>query len=826
VSSDDRETDERVADLVEQVLEQRASGAAPDLLAMAGGDDALCRRLEQALEDLEALPAMFGAVGGDDAWLGRILGERFELVERIGAGAMGMVYRANDRVLGRDVAVKLLRSELPVGERMAARLEREAEVLANIRDRNVITVFDRGRTGDGRAFFVMDLLRGESLVSFLADGGLDGPARLERFRARLGGLATSRSDLRTVAGWLVQACAGVQAAHDSGVLHRDLKPSNLFVERDGRVVVLDFGIGSVHASQTLGSDGSPLGTPAYMAPEQLGEATVDARTDVYGLAATLYHLVTGKAPFDGAVARVLHGVARQEPPVVDRVRPGVPRDLAAIVEKGMDKDPARRYASAAELGADLEAWLEHRPVEARRMSLLRRTARRVSSNASAQAAAGVLLLVVLVLGAFWWRAAAAERDRSLWLDDFERVGSSLVNDLPTLRSTNALVRSERLQQGLDRMVGLAVHPGISLGLRAVNRIDLADHAGAARDLERIADVGPAPFALALAAELRAGRADPLPLLSGERAPELGCDADRFVAVLLGMRLAWAAPAWIEAVLAGCDDPARPGLADLIVLQRFRGTFALDGGPDGTRERHAVLDDTARLRARRGATSGVLLHVRANVLLRLGRAEEALAVASEGIALCPDDYLFHLAHGHAAYLRGRFEAALASLQAATSLQPSSLRAHRMSNDTLLELGRFDEAAAQIDRVPWQLDVRGAAWRCEQEALLAFARGCHRLADPAADDGAAAASFALARERFVRARQLSGSGPGFEEWVCAARAGERSAFTRVLESVLATPADAHALERLSYVLPPKFSEEEIRLLARLLRSQAAALEGRDR
>ena len=131
MSSDDRETDERVADLVEQVLEQRASGAAPDLLAMAGGDDALCRRLEQALEDLEALPAMFGAVGGDDAWLGRILGERFELVERIGAGAMGMVYRANDRVLGRDVAVKLLWSFLGV---LAKRLRNTSRELGEARE--------------------------------------------------------------------------------------------------------------------------------------------------------------------------------------------------------------------------------------------------------------------------------------------------------------------------------------------------------------------------------------------------------------------------------------------------------------------------------------------------------------------------------------------------------------------------------------------------------------------------------------------------------------------------------------------------------------------
>jgi serine/threonine protein kinase len=287
-------------------------------------------------------------------------GERYTLHEPVGQGGMGTVYRASDRALGRDVAVKVLRGDVADAE-AAVRLEREARILARLEHPGIVPVHDVGTLGDGRVFYVMKLVRGRRLQEFAG--------------------AAPRSDVLRV---VLRVCETVGFAHAHGVVHRDLKPSNIMVGAFGEVLVLDWGIARVVGTGRAAapgearpglpapaSSGDPLpalhgvpepdtapgtvlGTPGFMAPEQArGEpALVDARTDVYGLGAILRAVV------------VREGDGR-----------GVPRPLEAIWTRALSPDPAARYPSAADMAADITRFLDAQPVAAYREPLTERAGR-------------------------------------------------------------------------------------------------------------------------------------------------------------------------------------------------------------------------------------------------------------------------------------------------------------------------------------------------------------------------------------------------------------------------------------------------------------------
>jgi eukaryotic-like serine/threonine-protein kinase len=265
-------------------------------------------------------------------------GDRYEICEPIGHGGMGTVYRAHDRALARDVALKVLRSDV-AGREAAVRLEREAKILAQLEHPGIVPVHDVGVLADGRVFYVMKLIRGGRLHEF----------------AR----GTSRTDVLRV---MLRVCETVGFAHAHGVIHRDLKPSNIMVGSFGEVLVLDWGIARVRgaperdgpsmaglavatSNQADTAPGVVLGTPGFMAPEQAQglSAQVDGRTDVYAL---------------GAILRAVAGADIQALPV--------PRPLEAIWNRALSPDPAGRYASAAELASDLTRFLDALPVEAYR----------------------------------------------------------------------------------------------------------------------------------------------------------------------------------------------------------------------------------------------------------------------------------------------------------------------------------------------------------------------------------------------------------------------------------------------------------------------------
>lgn len=317
-----------------------------------------------------ALPASLATLGsfGD-----------YELAEEIARGGMGVVYRARQRSLDREVAVKLLRDGVLAGPEEAERLRAEAGAAAALHHPGIVAIHEIGEH-EGQPFFSMEFIAGQNLAELTRTGPL--PARR--------------------AAELVAAVAdAVQHAHDRGVLHRDLKPSNVIVDLAGRPHVADFGLARrVHLDSHLTLSGQVIGTPGYLAPEQAAGRSRDVTpaSDTYSLGALLYHLLTARAPFVGETpAAVLRQVEEQEPVSPRLLNPGVPRDLETLVLKALAKGPARRYATARELAAELGRQLRGEPILARPVSPAGRAwrwARRNRLVASLGTVAGGLLVAV------------------------------------------------------------------------------------------------------------------------------------------------------------------------------------------------------------------------------------------------------------------------------------------------------------------------------------------------------------------------------------------------------------------------------------------------
>jgi len=258
---------------------------------------------------------------------------RYEILDKLGEGAMGVVYRARDASLGRVVALKMLSADLGGEEELHQRFQREAEAIGRLSHPNIVTVYDVGEVA-GQLYMAMELLEGEDLRSLIEKRA--GISLADRVRI------------------FAQICAGLGYAHSRGVVHRDIKPANILVGADGRAKILDFGLARVSARSTITRRGVILGTPDYMAPEQAMGKGVDRRSDVFSVGAVFYEFLTLEKPFKGKTLHaVLYQIISEEPEPVPTLNPEVPVRLAAVVHRMLRKDPEERYGSLEEVAHDL-----------------------------------------------------------------------------------------------------------------------------------------------------------------------------------------------------------------------------------------------------------------------------------------------------------------------------------------------------------------------------------------------------------------------------------------------------------------------------------------
>ncbi len=346
----------------------------------------------------------------------------FEIQEELGRGGMGVVYRARQLSLNRIVALKVLSAAGLQDERAIERFKKEAQAAARLHHTNIVPIYAQG-CEQGYFYYAMELVEGRSLDRAIRD---DDPFVRKSHTVHLGrsaadaiaqitghaesGISQMRRaspprDFKRIARMVAEVADGLQHAHDQGIVHRDVKPQNLMLGADDRLHITDFGLARILDEQGLTLSAEMVGTPAYMAPEQIrGGRTVDARADIYSRGVTLYELLTKTRPFSADnYEGLMDQVLRKEPRPPRRFAPSVPPDLETICLRAMEKEPGRRFSSAAEMGRDLRRYAEDFPIASRRVGPLGRMARWVRRNralASALAAAGlvaVLAPLVLVL---------------------------------------------------------------------------------------------------------------------------------------------------------------------------------------------------------------------------------------------------------------------------------------------------------------------------------------------------------------------------------------------------------------------------------------------
>ncbi len=305
---------------------------------------------------------------------------RFEIRQRLGEGAFGVVYRAYDAQLDREVALKVAKPNTLNTEQRVKRFLREAKAAANLRHPNIVPVFDSGK--DGEQYYIASaFIPGKSLEGVLEE------------QPQGQGLELSR------AAEIVRRLAEALAyAHGKGVIHRDIKPANAMLDDQGEPMLLDFGLAArADGDEKLTQEATIMGTPAYMAPEQAaGQA--EAASDQYSLGCTFYELLTGQTPFSGPPEIQIFLHQSKDPPTPRKLNPTLPRDLETICLKCLAKKTTDRYPTCRELADDLRRWLEGEPITARRWSMRERVVRWVKKEpVLAGAMAAVLLTMTLAL---------------------------------------------------------------------------------------------------------------------------------------------------------------------------------------------------------------------------------------------------------------------------------------------------------------------------------------------------------------------------------------------------------------------------------------------
>jgi eukaryotic-like serine/threonine-protein kinase len=401
---------------------------------------------------------------------GRMIAGRFEILSLLGHGGMGAVYKAMDHEVDRIVALKTLHTGRPQTRESSQRLKHEVILARQVTHRNVVRIFDHAHDGELN-FITMEYVEGDDLHAILRRDGKFAPER--------------------AAAIAIQICRALEAAHSEGVIHRDLKAGNVLIDRNGRAVVLDFGLARSMEAPGLTQPGAVLGTPHYMSPEQVQGTNAEERSDIFSLGVMMYEMLTGRLPYGGATAvSVMLQRVQRLPPAPDVVDPTVPSQLAAIVMKCLAIDPADRYQSARELIRALEEWSGHEATATQPTLVRRPPATRKWLLAGV--AVLVLALALFLIPRYTHRQPRVGKPVTVLIADFENQTGEAVFD-GSLEPLLAIALEgapsiTTYSQGQARKVAAQLRPGVTkvdLGLARLiavrEGIDVIVAATVARD---------------------------------------------------------------------------------------------------------------------------------------------------------------------------------------------------------------------------------------------------------------------------------------------------------------------------------------------------------
>ena len=291
---------------------------------------------------------------------GKLLGSRYEIIEKIGNGGMATVYKAKDLVLKRYVAVKILREEYTTDNEFIKRFNTEAESAASLTHPNIVSVYDVGKEGN-LYYIVMELIKGKTLKEIIVEDG------------RMGWKWSVK-----IAKQIAQA---LETAHRNNIIHRDIKPHNIIITEDGTAKVTDFGIAKAVSNSTITAFGTTIGSVHYFSPEHARGGYTDAKSDLYSLGVVLYEMVTGRVPFDADTpvsVALKHMQEKPVPPI--ELNPAIPQSLNDLILKAMEKDPNMRYSTATEMIEDLDKILKNPEAEVGVVDKSQARARRIQQE--------------------------------------------------------------------------------------------------------------------------------------------------------------------------------------------------------------------------------------------------------------------------------------------------------------------------------------------------------------------------------------------------------------------------------------------------------------
>ncbi len=686
--------DPDLPDLVSAAMEMQDEGVEPSLETICAGRPDLIPAVRESLEASLQIQQIHQELAGEDRFVGKLLGNRYKLEHRLGSGAMGVVYRAVDQELNRAVAIKILRSAFLETQESEARFLREAEVLASIKDERIVRVFDRGRTQNDDPYIVMELLEGASLAELLDRANQEGAtsnAEISAVMAQQLGIESlpSQTYLRTAARWAADIAGGLDSAHRQSVFHRDVKPSNIFICKDGRAKLIDFGIAAQQEQATLTREGAALGTPAYIAPEALkpGEQPGPG-LDIYGLCASLYHLLALRPPFSGTPSQILSSLATRPAKPLSRRVSNVPRDLLAIVETGMARRVADRFPDAEALGSDLNAFLSYRPVQARRMSPLTRGLRQAWRSVAVRTLMAAVAVALLAGGGLWLQDRWAAQRHEVLVSSNQRLLPALTIQDPVKRRFTDPEERRSQEDLLNSCVGASPSALPYRAYRAAFLLDQDDLAGAVRDMQAIARDLKTPLSRDLAVRYGNLELKELPsyALDLDSLPEPSDSQDRF---LLGFHYR----------REGRKAEAREVLSHASLREVPHAQAILlhcAGGKDFTFSGH--LRGGSELELLQGYRSADTSNHIGAALVALGRYAEAVPVLEEGIQLAPTSTGLHTNLARAAWRLGDRDKALACYETSIRLRPEYLKTHELLFDCLLDFMEVESAREALEAAP--------------------------------------------------------------------------------------------------------------------------------